>query len=65
MRDRVSANNITMRILKVVYSDIIDIGCFAHTIDLIENYFKLPNFMEFLNNWLLLFSYSVTCKVLW
>ena len=65
MRDRASANNVAMRTIKVVYSNVLDVGCFSHTLDLVGNYFKLPNLTEFLNNWLLLFSHSVKCKFLW
>ena len=56
MRDRASANNVAIRTIKVVYSNVLDVGCFSHTLGLVENYFKLPNLTEFLNNWLLLFS---------
>ena len=65
MRDRASANNVAMRTLKVVYPNVLDVGCFSHTLDLVGNYFKLPNLTEFLNSWLLLFSHSVKCKFLW
>ena len=65
MRDRASANNFAMRTSKVIYSNVLDVGCFSHTLDLVGNYFKLPNLMEFLNSWLLLFSHSVKCKFLW
>ena len=33
MRDCVSANNVAMCTVKVVYPSILDIGCFAHTLD--------------------------------
>ena len=65
MRDRASANNVAMKTLKIVYPSVLDIGCFSHTLDLVGNYFKLPNLTEFLNYWLLLFSHSVKCKFLW
>ena len=65
LRDQASANNAPMRTIKVVYSNVLMLGVFFHTLDLVGKYFKLPNFSEFLNNWLLLFSYSVKCKFLW
>ena len=65
MRDRASVNNIAMRTIKVVYSNVLNVGCFSHTLDLVGNYFKLPNLTKFLNNWLLLFLHSVKCKFLW
>ena len=52
MRDRVSANNVAMRTIKVVYSNVLHVGCFSHTLELVGNYFKLPNLTEFLKNWL-------------
>jgi len=65
MRDRASANNVAMRTLKVVYPKLLDVGCFSHTLDLVGNYFKVPNLTEFLTYWLQLFSHSVKCKFLW
>ena len=47
MRDRASANNVAIRTIKVVYSNVLDVGCFSHTLDLVGNYFKLPNLTEF------------------
>ena len=51
-----------MRTINVIYSNVLDI---SHTLDLVGNYFKLPNLTEFLNNWLLLFLHNVICKFLW
>ena len=65
MRDCASANNVAMRIPKVVYPNVLDVGCFSHTLDLVGNYFKLPNLTEFVNYWLLLFSHSVKTRFLW
>ena len=33
MRDWAATNNVTLRILKVHYQTLIDIGCFSHSID--------------------------------
>lgn len=33
MRDRASVNSVAMRTVTVVYNQIMDIGCFSHTID--------------------------------
>ena len=41
-----------MRTIKVVYSNVLRVGCFSHILELVGNYFKLPNLTEFLNNWL-------------
>ena len=33
MRDRASVNNLAMRTVKVTYPNILDVGCFSHTLD--------------------------------
>ena len=65
MRDRASINNVAMRTLKIVYPVVLDVGCFSHTLNLVGDHFKLPNLLDFLNSWLLLFSHSTKAKFLW
>ena len=31
MRDRASVNDVAMRTIKVVYNELLDVGCFSHT----------------------------------
>ena len=47
MRDRVAANDVTMRILAVLYPKVLDVGCFSHTIDHVGKHFKTPILPEF------------------
>ena len=49
MRDRASVNNVAIRTLKILYPNLLDIGCFSHTLDLVGDHFKLPQLTEFLN----------------
>ena len=35
MHDRASINYVAMRIVSILYNQIIDIGCFSHTLDLV------------------------------
>ena len=35
MKDRASSNNIAVTILKVVFPQLLDVGCFSHTLDLV------------------------------
>ncbi len=65
MRDRASVNNVAMRTLKIVYPDLLDVGCFSHTIDRVGEHFKLPLVSEFLTAWITMFSHSTKAKVLW
>ncbi len=59
MRDmRASVNGVAMRTLKVVFPDLLDIGCFSHTIDLVGDKFQTPNLESFMHCWISLFSHS-------
>ena len=33
MRDRASLNDVAMRTIKVVYNELLDVGCFYHTMN--------------------------------
>ena len=33
MRDRASVNDVAMRTIKVVYNELLDVGCFSHTLN--------------------------------
>ena len=47
MRDGASVNEAAMRVLKVVYPNVLDIRCFSHTLDLVEEKFKYPTLVDF------------------
>ena len=49
MRDRAATNNVALRTLKVVYPNIVDIGCFPHTIDHVGGEIETPVLDEFLS----------------
>ena len=65
MRDCAAVNNVAICTLKILYPNLLDIGCFSHTLDLVGDHFKLPQLTEFLNSWLSLFSHSTKVKFLW
>ena len=56
MHDRVSANNVTMQTLKVMYPIVIDVGCFSHTLELVGEKFCTPTLDKFFKGWINLFS---------
>ena len=58
MRDRASVNNAAMRTIAVLYPEMIDIGCFSHTIDHVGEHFKTPHLHEFGLYWVSLFSHN-------
>ena len=35
MHDRAACNGVALRTIKVVYSSIVEVGCFSHTLDLV------------------------------
>ena len=65
MRDRAAVKNVAMRTLAVVYSKLLDVGCFSHTIDRVGQHFKTPILSEFSTSWIMLFSHSPKAKLLW
>ena len=42
MRDRASVNNAAMRVVSIVYPNVLDVGCFSHTLDIVGEKFKTP-----------------------
>ena len=65
MRDRAAVNNVAMHTLKVVYPDVLDVGCFSHTLDLVGRKVNAPHLSEFVMAWVSLFSHSPKARLLW
>ena len=65
MRDRASVNNVAIRTLSILYPQLIDIGCFSHTLDHVGENFKTPILNEFISAWINLFSRSPKTKLHW
>ena len=65
MRDRAACNNVAIRTLKIVYVNILDVGCFSHTLDLIGEKFTTPYLSDFITWWINLFSHSPKAELLW
>ena len=42
MRDRAAANGVAMRTIKVVFPNVLDVGCYSHTLDHIGEHFMVP-----------------------
>lgn len=58
MHDRASVNSVAMRTIKVMYPQVLDIGCFSHTIHHVGEKLVTPVLDEFVSAWVLLFSHS-------
>ncbi len=65
MRDRASVNGAAMRTVQIMYPKVFDVGCFAHTIDLVGEKFRTPHLNEFLCAWINLFSHSPKARLTW
>ena len=61
----VSVNNVATRTLHIVYPNIVDIGCFSHTFNLIGEKFVTPVLSEFMTSWILLYAHSPKARFLW
>ena len=65
MHDRASVNDASMRIVKVVYPNLLDMGCFSHTLDLVGEDFHIPTLSEFRSLWVSLIAHSPKVRMLW
>lgn len=65
MRDRVSANGVAMRTIKVLCPNILDVGCYSHTLDHIGEHFDVPHLEEFTLLWISLYSHSPQARLEW
>ena len=58
MHDRASVNDVAMRTIKVVYNELLDVGCFSHTLNHVGKRMNKPILHDFCNTWIALFSRS-------
>ena len=65
MRDRASANGVAMRTIQIIYSKMLDVGCYSHMIDLVGEKFCTPHLDSFVRLWVSLFSHSPRARLLW
>ena len=64
MHDRASVNIVAMRIISILYKELMDIGCFSHTLDLVGDHMKIPILDEFVKSWDSPFSHSPKSRLL-
>ena len=65
MRDRASVNDVAMRTIKVVYNELLDVGCFSLTLNHVGERMNTPILHDFCNAWIALFSRSPRSRLLW
>ena len=56
MRDRASVNDVAMRTIKVVYNELLDVGCFSHTLNHAGERMNTPILHDFRNGSLSTFT---------
>ena len=56
MRDRASVNSVAMKTVKIIYPNVLDVGCFSHAFDRVGEHFNILTLTEFIGNWLSLFK---------
>ena len=61
-RDRASVNNVAIRHLKILYPNLVDIGCFSHTLDHVGEKMATPNLEKFMKSWVSLFCTQCPLK---
>ena len=65
MRDQASSNGVAMKTIKVLYPNLVYIGCFSHTIDRVGENFHTPILHEFGIAWVGTFLHSPKTELLW
>ena len=65
MRDRASVNDVAMRTMSVIYNQMMDVGCFSHTLDHVGEKLKTAILDEFTKGWISLFSHSPKSRLAW
>ena len=65
MRDCASVNNLALSIVKVMCPQVLDIGCFSHTLNNAASKISPPLLHEFTTSWVSLFSHSAKAHLAW
>ena len=65
MRDGASTNNVAMEMISVAYTDIVDVSCLSHALDLVGDKCNTPALSGFVTTWIILFAHSPKTKMVW
>ncbi len=63
MHDRASVNNVAVRTMKIVFPQLLHIGCFSHTLDHVGENFSTPILDKLVSGWINIFSRSPKTKL--
>lgn len=62
VRDCVFVNNVVIRYLRILYLNLVDIGCFSYIFDYVGEKMVILNFEKFMKLWVSFFVYSVCLR---
>ena len=65
MRDRASSYEVAVRTIKLLYPNILDVGCFSHTLDHVGEKFHVRTPDEFIKLWVRYFAHSSRVRLEW
>lgn len=65
MRDRALVNDVAVHNLSVVYNQMVDVGCFSHTLVQVGEHMNTPILDKFTTAWIGLFSHSPKSRLAW
>ena len=65
MKDWAAVNEMAVRTLKIVYPNLLCVGCFFHIIDRVGEHFDTPNLSDFIRSWISLFLHSHKTRFQW
>ena len=63
MRDRASVNEVAIKTLRIVYPNLVSVGCFSHTINHVGEQFCKLTLTEFIVSWISLFLHRPKCRI--
>ena len=63
LRDRASVNDVAVRTLKILYPNLVDIGCFSHTLDHVGEKMETPVLHQFIKAWISLSAHSPKSRI--
>ena len=65
MRYRASVNSKAMNSVPIMYTNLMDIGCFSHALDTCGIKFNTPTLDKFMKHWFHIFRHSCKAKFIW
>ena len=65
MRELASVNGVAIRLIRIMLPDLLDIGCYSHTVDIAGSKFECPTVEEFIKPWISFFYHNPKARFEW